>query len=257
MSYSAIPSESEIPSEPGIVSGSSSLHQPSSPRTGLIQNFIFLQVKKSIAIAVALLVSQNSSRGSHLESLLILTTAILPFWTPPKWTPNIAPHKFTAIVFYTCWLLQLGVQFLCMDFKPANQHSRVLIISALNLITGFLGNQIKYSQAYFVKRLYPAEQQVRVTKFAFLFAFVYPQLVESVLVALYLNTSIFPDWALEVFRAAVYLYFAADLYFRYPVESETGSVEWNDSSLYEFYKTELASVWKGVLFYYYFFLQFL
>ncbi|KAG5366760.1 hypothetical protein CJU89_1199 [Yarrowia sp. B02] len=252
MSYSAIPSE---PSVPPL--RAASVPQPSSPRTGLIQNFIFLQVKKSIAIAVVVLVSQGPSFNATLQGLLILATSILPFWTPPTWTPNIAPHKFTAVVFYVCWLLQLGVQFLCLDFKPSNQFSKVLQISAINLATGFLGNQIKYSQAYFVKRLYREEQQIRATKYAFLFAFIYPQILESVLVALFLNVSFIPDWTLEVFRAAVYLYFAADLFFRYPVESESGSTAWNETSLYDFYKTELASVWKGVLFYYYFFLQFL
>jgi hypothetical protein len=252
MSYSAIPSE-PTDSAPGVVA----VPQPSSPKAGLIQNFIFLQVKKSIAIAVVVLVSQGASLNATLEGVLILATSILPFWTPPMWTPNMAPHKFTAIVFYACWLLQLGVQFLCLDFNPSNQFSKVLQISALNLVTGFLGNQIKYSQAYFVKRLYPADQQIKATKYAFLFAFLYPQVLESVLVALYLNVTFLPAWTLEGFRAATYLYFAADLYFRYPVESESGVTAWNDSSLYSFYKTELASVWKGILFYYYFFLQFL
>lgn len=254
MSYSAIPSE---PAE--AAPRTISLPQPSSPKSGLIQNFIFLQVKKSIAVAVVVLVSQDRSLYSTLQGVLILATAILPFWMPPKYSPtNIAPHKFTAIVFYTCWLLQLGVQFLCLNFKPSNQFSKVLQISAINLVSGFLANQIKYSQAYFVKRLYPADQQVKATKYAFLFAFLYPQILESVLVALYLNMSFIPDWTLEVFRAAVYFYFAADLYFGYPVASECNSLTaWNESSLYEFYKIDLASVWKGILFYYYFFLQFL
>lgn len=232
---------------------------PYAPKAGLVQNFIFLQVKKSIAIAVVVLVSSKSPKSleSTLHGLLILATSILPFWTPITWKPRLAPHKFTAVVFYICWLLQLAVQFVCLDLKPQNQLSKVLQISALNVVSGLLANQIKYSQAYFVKRLYPADQQVRVTKYAFLYAFMYPQILESILVAVYLNTSVLPDWTLEVFRAMVYLYFAVDLFVGYPVHKEVGSVEWNDESLYDFYKLELASVWKGVLFYYYFFLQFL
>lgn len=243
------------------------------PSNGLIQNLVFLQEKK-IPMAFIVAFFAPSPAHSVLYGSLVYLTAVLPFWTTPVWTPTLAPHKFTALVFFVSTLLNIATTLVFGTQKedaPDTLLRTVLLVSVLNLLRGFLANQIKFSQAYFTKRLYPENLQSKTSKYAFLWAFAYPFVLDMGFSVIF-NLAILPKDKIQLFsyssttvdiysiatiahvtaRVSLNLYFAADLFFNYPTETETELVAWNDESK-DFYS--FANL--GYVYPWYFFLQYL
>lgn len=228
------------------------------PSTGLIHNLLFLGDKSVVAVTGVVAGSAETSLQAFIYGGLVCGTAILPFWIPPTWTPT-SPHKFTAVIFLVCQLLNFAAHVAFSTIDPDALLRSVLIICAINLVRGFLGNQIKYSQAFFIRQLYrgPAQKQTRAAKYAIIAAYIYPLLFNEVLSLIQMSGGWYGidsgySRLIVLGRLLLNLYFAADLYFRYPGQAEMSVQAWNESATRDFYSFQNL----GLLYPWYLILQY-